>query len=573
MLSKEKLSKDKEKWVITAAWPYVNTVPHLGTMLHLLSGDVITRYHKLRGHKVVYVSGSDAHGTPIVVAAEQEGILPEKLARKYHQKVLQLLEQWNIDFDKYTITNNPIHISFVQNFHKKIYENGFFNLQTSEQYYCQQCQRFLPDRFVEGTCPKCGIKGARGDQCSNHKCEVILKPSDLLDPYCSTCEATPVIKETKHWYFNLPAFENELQQFLEENVIIPNFAKQKALSMIDEGLIERPISRDLSWGISIDPIFGEEFANKVLYVWFENVLGYVSTVKLLAEEQGQPEKFQDFWFDKKTRTVFCLGKDNIIFHALLFPALLLATKDPYPLPQGLAVTNFLMFKEGPFSKSKGIGIWGDEAVAILPADCWRYYLLANRPELKDVYFDWDEFVKAINTDLNDVIGNFVNRILSFITKNFDEKIPPRGEPNSEDKELIRSVEEAINGYIDAMDNLQLKAATNIVTAIARQGNQYFSSTEPWHKIKSDKEKVGTILNLSITIVRVLATLLWPIIPSVAEKLWNALGFDERIEDNKLPVIISHDSMKNQLIKKIPPLFNKISAKNVQKKLKQVRNGL
>ncbi|GAG53171.1 unnamed protein product, partial [marine sediment metagenome] len=231
---------------------------------------------------------------------------------------------------------------------------------------------------------------------------------------------------TSHWYFDLPAFSVALKKFAEENPHIPPFAKQKLLSMIEEGLIERPISRDMTWGIPIDPIFGEEFVNKVLYVWFENVLGYISTVKFIAEEQGKPELFDEFWLNKNTKTVFCIGKDNIIFHALIFPALLLATGDPYPLPYAVATTNFIQFKEGPFSKSKGIGIWCDEATATLPADYWRYYLSNNRAELKDSYFDWDEFASNINVDLNDVTGNFIHRTLTFIGQHFQSKIPERG---------------------------------------------------------------------------------------------------------------------------------------------------
>lgn len=560
----------KEKWVVTAAWPYVNTVPHLGTMLQLLSGDVITRYHKLKKHDVVYVSGSDAHGTPIAIAAESEGISPGDLALKYHEAILDLLEKWNINFDRYTITSNETHISFVQEFHKKIHENGFFNLKESEQYFCEKCKRFLPDRFVEGTCPNCGVKGARGDQCTNHECEIVLKPTDLINPYCSTCGSTPVLKKTKHWYFDLPKFSSELKEFAEKNPHIPPFAKQKVLSMIDEGLKERPISRDMTWGISIGPIFGEEFAKKVLYVWFENVLGYISTVKLLSEEEGNPKRFEELWFDKNTKTVFCIGKDNIIFHALIFPAMLLATKDSYPLPHAIATTNFLMFKEGPFSKSKGVGIWGDEAIAIISADYWRYYLIANRPELKDFYFDWDEFVGSINVDLNDVIGNFVHRTLTFIAQHFDGKVPPRVNLDETEKKLLEQIETNIIDYTEAMDNFKLKDAANIARNVARLGNQYFSSTEPWHLVKSDKEKAGNVLNISVKIVEILSVLLWPITPGTAEIIYSAIGFNESITDKGIDSLTIDDINTGKKIQKIPPVFTKVKAADVQKRLVNFR---
>lgn len=561
----------KEKWVVTAAWPYVNTVPHLGTMLQLLSGDVITRYRKLKKDEVVYVSGSDAHGTPIVVAAEAEGISPNELALKYHNKIVQLLADWNIDFDKYTITTNPTHISYVQGLHKKIHENGYYFLKESEQYYCNHCNRFLPDRFVEGTCPHCGIKDARGDQCTNHECGKVLKPTDLIDPYCSTCSNAPVLKKTKHWYFDLPRLADELKQFAENNPHIPPFAKQKVLSMIEEGLIQRPVSRDLSWGISIAPIFGEEFNDKALYVWFENVLGYVSTVKLIAEELGKPEMFDEFWLDKKTKTVFCIGKDNIIFHALLFPGMLIASKDSYPLPHAIATTNFLMFKEGPFSKSKGIGIWGDEAVATLPADYWRYYLMINRPELKDFYFDWGEFASTVNNDLNDVMGNFIHRITTFISQHFDGKIPKRGELKKEDKDLLSQIENNIQNYKDAMENFKLKDATSIAINVARLGNQYFSTTQPWHLIKNDKERTATVLNLSVKLSEILSILLWPIIPATAESIWEVLGFEGLPVSNGIDEIDLAITNENQIVKKSKPVFHKIKGDEVKKKLDEVRS--
>lgn len=560
----------KEKWVITAAWPYVNNVPHLGTFSQLLWGDIITRYHKLRKHDVIYVSGSDAHGTPIVVAAEKEGLTPEGLALKYHNQVLHLLDEWNIEFTRYTVTSNPTHISFVQNFHKKIHENGYFNLKETEQFYCEHDERFLPDRFVEGKCPKCNHEGARGDQCTNPECEMILKPTELIDPYCITCKREPVLRTTSHWYFDLPAFSNELEVFLKENPHIPSFAKQKLLSMIEEGLKERPISRDMTWGIPIDPIFGDEFANKVLYVWFENVLGYVSTVELLAQEENDPGKFKHYWFDKNTKTVFCIGKDNIIFHALLFPAMLLATKDPYPLPYAVATTNFINFKEGPFSKSQGIGIWCDEAIEILPADYWRYYLSINRAELKDTFFDWDVFATNVNVDLNDVTGNFLHRTITFINNHFEGKIPERGELFSEEKELIANIRKKIDDYTEAMDNFKIKDATSIAIDVARLGNQYFSSKEPWHLVKEDKEKTATILNISAKISEIITILLWPIMPSTTEKLWTALGFEGSPEGKGLDSIDIDELNIGQKIEKIKPVFHKIKAKEAEKKLADFR---
>ncbi|MHA1686217.1 MAG: methionine--tRNA ligase [Candidatus Heimdallarchaeaceae archaeon] len=558
------------KWIITAAWPYVNTVPHLGTMLQLLSGDVFTRYHKLLHHDVVYVSGSDSHGTPILVAAEKEGLSPKELAFKYHEIILKLLELWHIEFDNYSITENTTHISFVQSFYRKIYENDYMLLKESEQYFCEHCNRFLPDRFVEGTCPKCGAVGARGDQCTNPECGIVLKPTDLIDPYCATCKSTPILKPTKHWYFNLPAFSTDLESFIQSNSHIPSFAKQKVLSMIHEGLIERPITRDLSWGVPAGPIFGDEYKDKVLYVWTEAVVGYISAVKEWAEGQGRPELFSDFWLNPDTKTVFCIGKDNIIFHAILFPALLLATKDPYPLPYAIATTNFLMFKEGPFSKSKGIGVWADEALSILDADYWRFYLMINRPELRDSYFDWVEFERTVNTVLNDVIGNFLHRTIIFINQHFDGKIPHRDELGPEEEKVLSELELHIKNYQTAMNDFKIKDAVNIAVDVARLGNNYLSLRQPWHLIKEDKAKTGTVCNICAKIAETCCVLLWPIIPSVVERAWKALGFVDQIIQHGIEGLDVSNTFAEQKITKIPPLFKKIKAEQIRKQLNELR---
>ncbi len=559
-----------EKWIITAAWPYSNAVPHLGTMLQLLSGDVITRYHKIQKHDVIYVSGSDSHGTPIIVAAEAEGLTPKELSHKYHKIIVQSLNDWNIQFDNYTITYNPVHTKFVQEFYKKIYDNGYMNLKVSQQYYCESCSRYLPDRFVEGTCPKCGKIGARGDQCTNPDCEILLKPTELIEPYCATCKNQPVLKETEHFYFDLPAFSEQLTEMIKDNDNIPSFAKQKALSMIEEGLIERPITRDLDWGVPAEPIFGAKGKNKVLYVWSEAVVGYISAVKQWAEEKGSAALFDQYWHNLETKTVYCIGKDNLIFHIILFPALLMATKDEYPLPHAVATTNFIMFKEGPFSKSLGIGLWVDEAIDILAADYWRYYLIANRPEAKDSYFDWKEFERTINVELNDVIGNFIHRTTTFISRYFGGKVPKRGKLKKEEKELLRDIEKSIEEYTQAMNEFKLKDATNIALTLARKGNSYLSSTQPWHLVKNNKEYAATVLNLLAKVTEVLVVLLWPIIPNATQTVWMALGFNEDLVVYGLDGIDINNTLEEQNINEITPIFHKVKEKQLLKKLESYR---
>ncbi|MHA1866658.1 MAG: methionine--tRNA ligase [Candidatus Heimdallarchaeaceae archaeon] len=564
--------RSKEKYVVTCAWPYVNTIPHLGTFLHLLSGDVITRYLKIKGDEAIYVSGSDTHGTPVIVAAEKEGIPPKELAFKYHNIILRLLKEWNIDFTNYTHTHNEVHIDFVQGFYKKVHKNGYFKLKESKQFFCNHCNRFLPDRFVEGTCPHCHHQGARGDQCVNPECGKILKPTELIDPYCATCKNPPILKKTEHWYFDLPKFENQLKDFIISTPHIPANAKPKMLDMIKEGLVARPFTRDLKWGIPAGPIFGDKFKDKVLYVWTEAVLGYLSAVKEWAIKENKPELFEYFWKDKKTKTVFCIGKDNNIFHIILFPALLMAVNDGYPLPYAISTTQFIMFREKAFSKSQGIGLWANEATAILPASYWRYYLIYTRPELKDSNFEWSEFAKIVNSNLNDTIGNFIHRTISFITRSFEGKIPARGKLTHDEKKLLSEVEESIQDYIKAMDNFKLKDAATIVSDIARKGNQYLSSAQPWHTIKENKETAGTTLNISAKITEILAILLWPIIPEVSEKVWKALGFQEEILEKGIFSIDIKNTLAGQKIEAIKPLFYKIKEDDIIKSLNDFRKS-
>jgi methionyl-tRNA synthetase len=289
------------------------------------------------------VSGSDAHGTPIVVSAEKGGRTPEEVAFKYRDEYVKLLERWEINLDNYTVTHNPLHIKFCQEFYKRIFKNGYVFKARTEQPYCKKCERFLPDRFVEGECPRCGWPEARGDQCTNPECERLLTPTELNNPRCAVCGATPTLKETVHWYFDLPRLGRQVKKFLEDCPILSESARSFAGSVVQEGLTPRPITRDLEWGIPADPIF-EGAEGKVLYVWAENILGYLSATKEWNKQRGNPTKSKNLWQARDTKTVFCIGKDNTIFHAIIFPALLIAAQDNYVLPYAMSVTEFITFK-------------------------------------------------------------------------------------------------------------------------------------------------------------------------------------------------------------------------------------
>lgn len=516
---------------MTAAWPYVNASPHLGSFLHLLTGDVFCRYLRLRGQRVLYVSGSDAHGTPIVLSAERSGRSPEEVAFSYHEEYLRLLKRWNIEFDNYSITHNPTHIRFCQEFYKKLYKNGYIFKLRDKHLFCPECKRFLPDRLVEGTCPFCGSLSVLGDQCTNPDCGRLLTPTELLDPHCSSCGTHPVLKETTHWYFDLPKFSGQLEDFLGSCVHLTESARNFAKKLVEEGLKARPITRDLKWGVPADSIF-EGAEGKVLYVWAENVLGYLSAAKEWAERHGRPQEWKKIWQDKNTKTVLCIGKDNIIFHAIIFPALLMATHEPYVLPHAIAVTEFITFGDQPFSKSKGVGVGAEEALRVAPADCWRYFLIINRPETRDLNFKWESFVERVNMDLNNVLGNFVHRTLTFVCTEFDKKVPAQGRLKNEDRELLRLVGTTARKQAESIDNFKFRDSLDAVLSLARAGNAYLSSREPWRIIKKDRESAGTTLNVSIQVVNALAVMIQPYLPSTAKNIRKMLNLPEIIQEGE-----------------------------------------
>jgi len=557
------------RWVVTAAWPYVNTTPHLGTFLHLLTGDVFARYRRLRGDEVIYVSGSDAHGTPILVAAEREGLTAEEVALKYHREYLRLLKEWSVQFDNYTITHNPTHIRFCQEFYRGLYENGYVYAEKSLQTYCEHEKRFLPDRFVEGTCPYCGSPGARGDQCTNPACGRLLTPTDLINPYCVTCKNPPVLKETTHWYFDLPRFADQLREFLEKNERSTNAARSFSLQMLREGLKARPVTRDLDWGIPAGPSFkGAE--GKVLYVWAEAVLGYISATVEWAEKHGEPDAWKHFWLDPETRTVFCIGKDNTVFHLVIFPALLMASKQSYVLPYAVSVTEFIMFENQPFSKSRGVGVWADEALELAPADYWRFILMANRPETRDMNFTWEDFAERVNGELNDNLGNFIHRTLTFIERYFDGQVPEASSLSTEDKELLESIGATAKQEAELLDQFRFKDALEAVLALSRKGNVYLSRREPWHTVKTDRAAAATVLNVSAQVVKALAVLIAPFLPETADRIWETLNQPGTIYKAGFDVAYRSPLPTGQSIRRPKPLFNKVKAEELAQQLKAYR---
>jgi len=565
---------NKTKWVITSAWPYVNAIPHLGTMIgSVLSADIFARYLRLKGDEVVFVSGSDSHGTPVAVAAKKQNVPVEELATRNHEITKNLFKEWKISYDNYTITHNPTHIRFVQEFYLDVQKNGYILEKEIESLYCEKDNLYLPDRFVEGICPHCGFEDARGDQCDN--CQKLLTPLALKKPRCVICDNTPEIKITKHWYLNFPKLQDRLKKLIEDNKIIPQNARQMCLNSIAEGLPERAITRDLEWGIPA-PFKGAD--DKTIYVWFEAVLGYVSAVREWADKLvNQPKKFGYFWKDDNTKTAYFIGKDNIIFHLIIFPGLLMAynddktEKEKLVLPYNVSSTEFLMYENEKFSKSRGVGIWIDEALELAPLDYWRFNLIYNRPEKSDTSFLWSEFANNIKT-LNDVIGNFIHRILTFLNKQFKSTIPNRIGFDDLDKEFVTRLKSIGNLVGELLDNFELRRALREIVNFGRDGNVYLNNKAPWHLIKKDKNAAGHVFNLCAQAVYALAILLAPFIPDTSEKILDYLNIPERLNQLSWNSINENALKEGHKIKVPMPIFQKLEINELKEKLSQIRKN-
>jgi len=536
----------------------------------VLSSDVFARFCRLKGDEVVFVSGSDSHGTPVAVAAKQQNVSTKDLAIKYHTIIKELFEKWQISYDNYTITHNPTHIDFVQKFYLDIQKNGYILEKELESLYCEHDKLFLPDRFVEGICPHCGDENARGDQCD--KCQKLLTPLELKKPRCAICDNTPVLRKTKHWYLDLPKLQDQLEGFIKQNQLIPQNARQMCLNSISEGIPQRAITRDLEWGIPA-PFKGAE--EKTIYVWFEAVLGYVSAVKEWAEKIiKDPKRFDYFWKDPKTKTVFFIGKDNIIFHLIIFPILLLSYNEDKSngekliLPYNVSSTEWLMFENEKFSKSRGIGIWIDEALEVAPLDYWRFSLVYNRPETSDTSFLWSEFENNIKT-LNDNIGNFIHRTLTFIDKQFNGVVPKKIEYDDIDKKFIDLINNISFEIGNSISNFKLRKALRDIVNFGKEGNVYLNAKAPWHLIKKDKNAAGHVFNICAQAVYAFGILLSPFIPGTSEKVLSYLNIPMS-NHLKWDTINENSVKEGQKIKRPKPLFQKLDVNEIKDKIHEIK---
>ncbi|AMD86200.1 methionyl-tRNA synthetase [Capnocytophaga haemolytica] len=521
----------KKRYTITAALPYTNGPIHIGHLAGVyVPADIFARYERLKGNDVAFICGSDEHGVAISIKAKKEGTTPQAIIDKYHTIIKQSFEDFGISFDNYSRTSAPIHYATASEFFRKLYEQGDFIEEVSEQLYDEEAHQFLADRFVTGTCPKCGNHEAYGDQCE--KCGSSLNATDLIDPRSTITGSKPVLRQTKHWFLPL----NRYQQFLEEWVLEghkkdwkPNVYGQ-VKSWLDDELKPRAVTRDLDWGIPV-PVEGAE--GKVLYVWFDAPIGYISSTKEWAAREGKD--WEPYWKDKDTELVHFIGKDNIVFHCIIFPAMLKA-EGSYILPTNVPANEFLNLEGNKLSTSKNWAVWLHEYLQDFPEqqDVLRYVLTANAPESKDNDFTWKDFQARNNNELVAIFGNFINRVVVLTHKYYGGVVPAAGVLTDADKAVSTELAELVNKIEYSIEHYRFREAQQELMNIARLGNKYLADEEPWKVVKTDPERVQTVMNVALQIAAALAITSEPFLPFTAAKLRTTLrlGKEENSKSEK-----------------------------------------
>ena len=544
--------------LVAVAWPYASGSRHLGHLAGAyLPADIFARQQRIMGNEVLMVSGSDVHGTPITVRADAEGVKPQDIVDRYHQEFLTQWEQLGINWDLYTTTGTQNHAQVTQDMFLSQLENGHIDRRTTNQLFDPKAERFLPDRYVEGTCPHCGYEEARGDQCDD--CGKTYDATELISPRSKLSDATPEAKKTEHFYFRYSDFNEELIQFLEvkkgwRNHVL-NFAKGW---LTDEGLIDRAITRDLDWGVEL-PVsdLGE---GKRIYVWYDAVIGYLSASQEWASKTEDKEKWRHWWHNDDARHVYFIGKDNIPFHALFWPAQLMATKDAIGgenlhLPDDIPANQYVTFKGGKASASRGVGLTIAEGLEKYQPDALRYALAANFPEQADTEISEEEIIRRINDELVSNWGNLVNRVLSMAYKNSNKAIPDHGELTQSDQALLNQVDEALKSSSKQFDQVELRAALRTAMETAQATNRYLNATEPWKVLKEDRERGLTILFVALSAINGIRIVFRPFLPFSSQTLDLILGEQTGWERQEL--------ISGAPLEKPIPLFRKVEINESQ----------
>ena len=561
-----------EKIIVTSALPYANGPIHLGHLAGAyLPADIFVRYHRLKGNDVVYICGSDEHGVPIMLRARAENKSPQEVVNYFHEKNKESFKSFGMSFDYYGRTSSPIHHQTSQDMFRHLANKGVFVLKTDQQLYDPEANLFLADRFIRGTCPSCSYEDAYGDQCE--KCGVSLSPSDLINPRSAITNAKPVMKESTHWYLPLADAQAELEAWIEMHPEWKSNVTGQIRSWFNDGLKDRAVTRDLDWGVPVPEDIARKMkvdaSGKVLYVWFDAPIGYISATKEWAIEKGQPELWKEYWQQKDTRLVHFIGKDNIVFHCLIFPAMLKAHGD-YILPDNVPANEFLNLEGDKLSTSRNYAVWLDEYLKNFEPDALRYCLASILPETRDTDFSWKDFQSRYNNELADILGNFVNRTLTFLHKNFDGKVPAQHELDVVDKELILRLAESPARVGKYIDTYQIRQAVREIMDIARFANKYFNDKTPWKTIKSDLQTCETTLSLCVETIRTLSYLLDPVIPFTAKIIRRLLNLKDNASSNVWEQAGSLYFKAGHPIRKPDILFQKIEDDVIEKEIAKLK---
>jgi methionyl-tRNA synthetase len=558
-----------KRYTITAALPYTNGPIHIGHLAGVyVPADIYSRYLRLTGNDVAFICGSDEHGVAIPMRAKKEGVSPQEIIDKYHNIIKKSFEDFGITFDNYSRTSAEIHHKTASEFFKKLYREGKFIEEVTAQLYDAEANQFLADRFVTGTCPKCGNEEAYGDQCEN--CGSSLNATDLINPKSTVSGSKPILKETKHWFLPLNDYEDFLKEWIlkgHKNDWKPNVYGQ-CKSWIDDGLKPRAVTRDLDWGIPV-PIEGAE--GKVLYVWFDAPIGYISATKEWAEKTGKD--WQPYWKDQDTKLIHFIGKDNIVFHCIIFPSMLKA-EGSYILPENVPANEFLNLEGNKLSTSKNWAVWLHEYLEDFPGkqDVLRYTLTANAPETKDNDFTWKDFQARNNNELVAIFGNFINRVVVLTNKYYNGIVPKPNEFTQVDIETLAAVKQYPSTISSSIDRYRFREASQELMNLARMGNKYLADEEPWKVIKEDEARTQTIMYVALQIASALAVLSEPFLPFTSEKLKQILCHSELDSESTWNDVLSKDELlpSGHQIGKAELLFNKIEDNDIDAQLAKLQ---
>jgi methionyl-tRNA synthetase len=510
--------------LVTSALPYINGVKHLGNLVgSMLPADVYARYLRLAGHEVLYICATDEHGTPAELAALEAGLDVAEYCRRQHELQAEVYRRFDLSFDYFGRSSSPQNHELTRHFADRLAEQGFIEERDVKQVYSVADQRFLPDRYIVGTCPYCGYTAARGDQCEN--CTRLLDPTDLIQPRSAVSGSTELeVRQSRHLYLLQSKLAGELRAWIDSKRDWPVLVTSIARKWLDEGLGDRGITRDLQWGVPVDR---PGFEDKVYYVWFDAPIEYIGATKEWADADPRQRDWRSWWYDAKdVRYTQFMAKDNIPFHTISFPSTILGSREPWKLVDYVKGFNWLNYYGGKFSTSRGVGVFMTDALELLPPDYWRWYLIANAPESDDVSFTWELFAATVNKDLADTLGNFVNRTLTFTARRFGEQVPAGGTPGPLERDLATDLATAVGSYAEHLERMEFRKAAHRLREVWALGNSYLERASPWTAIREDPQQAACTLRTAINLIRVFAVVSAPIVPATSGRLLAVFGQPE-----------------------------------------------